>query len=263
MTETVQNLVEMSRALGEPAHDYVILGEGNSSAREYEETFWVKASGTSLNGIDKRGFVQVRLSPILALLEDGDASDGAVKAALAAAMVDPQSGARPSVETTFHAVALTLGEANYVGHTHPTAVNAILCSVQAREAFAGRLFPDEVVVCGPAPVFVPYTDPGLPLALSIRQEITRYKAEYDRAPKVVLLQNHGLIALGKSAAEVLRITAMLVKTARIILGAYTMGGPHFLSQADVDRIDTRPDELYRRTVLAEKAEAGSDQALRG
>ena len=263
MTKTLQNLVEMSRTLGEPVHDYVILGEGNSSAREDEETFWVKASGTSLNGIDESGFVQVRFGPVVSLLDKGTLSDEEVKEALASTMVDPQAGLRPSVETTFHAVALTRGEANYVGHTHPTAVNSILCSTRAREAFAGRLFPDEIVVCGPAPAFVPYTDPGLPLSLSIREEIDRYKAEFGRVPKVILLQNHGLIALGKSAAEVLRITAMFVKMARIILGAYTMGGPHFLSQMDVERIDTRPDELYRRRMLAEKAEAAADQAPRG
>ena len=226
------------------------MGEGNSSASEDEATFWVKASGTSLNGIEESGFVQVRLDPLLSLLEMSDFSDDEVKAALASAMIDSQSAFRPSVETTFHAVALTLGGANYVGHTHPPAVNSILCSTKAREAFAGRLFPDEIVVCGPAPAFVPYTDPGLPLALAIKSEILRYKTEYGRAPKVVLLQNHGLIALGKSAAEVLRITAMFVKTARIMLGAYTMGGPNFLSEADVARIDTRPDELYRRRMLA-------------
>lgn len=250
MSRILSNLAAMSRSLGDPASDYVILGEGNSSARDGEETLWVKASGTSLNGIDESGFVQVALSPIVTLLEESGLSDGQVKAALASAMIEQQASAHPSVETTFHAVALTLGEANYVGHTHPTAVNSILCSGQAREAFAGRLFPDEIVICGPAPVFVPYTDPGLPLALSIRQEIIRYKADYGRSPKVILLQNHGLIALGKSAAEVLQITAMMVKTARIILGTYTMGGPHFLSQLDVERIDTRPDELYRRRVLA-------------
>lgn len=240
----------MSRMLGDPASDCVILGEGNSSAREGEETFWVKASGTSLNNIDERGFVQVSLKSILAMLEDGKLSDSQVKGALASAMVDQDCSAQPSVETTFHAVALTLGEANYVGHTHPTAVNRILCSAQAKEAFSGRLFPDEIVICGPAPAFVPYTDPGLSLALSIRQEIIRYKTDYGRVPKVILLQNHGLIALGKSAGEVLQITAMMVKTSRIILGAYTMGGPHFLNRAEVERIDTRPDELYRRRMLA-------------
>jgi hypothetical protein len=47
MTQDVlAQLVELSNHLGNPANDYCILGEGNTSARADEGTFWVKASGT-------------------------------------------------------------------------------------------------------------------------------------------------------------------------------------------------------------------------
>jgi len=42
------------------------------------------------------------------------------------------------------------------------------------------------------------------------------------------------------------VTAMYVKAARVLLGTYALGGPHFLSPAAAARIHTRPDELYRR-----------------
>jgi hypothetical protein len=42
------------------------------------------------------------------------------------------------------------------------------------------------------------------------------------------------------------ITAMQVKTARIMLGTCALGGPHFLMQQAVERIHTRPDDQYRR-----------------
>ena len=42
---------------------------------------------------------------------------------------------------------------------------------------------------------------------------------------------------------------MAVKTARILLGTYAAGGPHYLSQNDVERIHTRPDEEIRRKLL--------------
>ncbi|MBE2220578.1 MAG: class II aldolase [Anaerolineae bacterium] len=249
MTTVLTELVQMSQTLGEPARDYVILGEGNTSARVDEKTFCVKASGTSLHGISEKGFVQINFEPVLALFEQDGLSDTAVKDALNAARVDQSIPFHPSVETTFHAMALTIGEANFIGHTHPTAVNSILCSQQAEAAIAGRLFPDEIVVCGPGPAFVPYTDPGLPLAKAIKESIERYQDENGRSPKVILMKNHGLIALGKTADEVLRITAMYVKTARIILGTYALGGPNFLTKADVARIDSRPDEHYRRKML--------------
>jgi len=139
----------------------------------------------------------------------------------------------------------------FVGHTHPIAINALTCSRGFEEAFSGRLFPDEIVMCGPAPVLIPYTDPGLPLAREIWRRINAYIDTYGERPRVILLQNHGLIALGRTAEQVENITAMMVKTARVLLGTYAVGGPHFLSTQQVDRIHTRPDEAYRRKLLGE------------
>lgn len=239
-------LVTMSNNLGDPALDYVILGEGNTSARADADTFWVKASGTELRTIEASGFVRVRFDRVLALLDAGDLSDDEVKAGLEAAKVDPAVTARPSVETVLHALALQLEGVHFVGHTHPTAVNTVLCSQQAEEAVSGRLFPDHIVYCGPASVYVPYTDPGVPLARAIRDSIAQYVDEYREVPKVILMQNHGLIVLGRTGQEVEDVTAMAVKAARVLLGTYTLGGPHFLTAQAVDRIHTRPDEAYRR-----------------
>jgi rhamnose utilization protein RhaD (predicted bifunctional aldolase and dehydrogenase) len=118
--------------------------------------------------------------------------------------------------------------------------------VHAEDAIAGRLFPDEIVYCGPASVYVPYTDPGLPLARKVRDLIDEYLDAYGEVPKVILLQNHGLIALGQSAQQVKNITAMCVKAARVLLGTVAFGGPNFLSAEAAARIHTRPDEHYRR-----------------
>jgi rhamnose utilization protein RhaD (predicted bifunctional aldolase and dehydrogenase) len=244
--EVLVQLIDMSRHLGDPGLDYAILGEGNTSALIDDDTFWVKASGEELRTIEAGGFVQVRFEPVLDLLQRDGLDDQAVKAALEAAKVDPGARVRPSVETVLHAIALQLEGVCFVGHTHPTAVNALLCSQKAEEAIAGRLFPDEIVYCGPAPTYIRYADPGVPLARSVRDAIGRHLDEHRESPKVILLQNHGLITLGRTASEVENVTAMYVKTARVILGAYAMGGPHFLTQEAVDRIHTRPDEQYRR-----------------
>lgn len=244
-----QQLIALSRHLGDPSLDYVILGEGNTSARIERDTFLVKASGAELRTIGATGFVQVRFDRVLALLEVSELGDAEVKAGLEEARVDPAATARPSVETVLHALALRLEDVRFVGHTHPSAVNAILCSQRAEEAFAGRLFPDEIVVCGPAPVFIPYTDPGVPLARAVRRAVADHCTEYGQPPKVILMQNHGLIALGNTAREVENITAMCVKAARVLLGTYALGGPNFLSALSAARIHTRPDEEYRRKQL--------------
>ena len=47
MSEQLQQLIEMSRALGDPREDLVILGEGNTSARADDSSF-VMATASAL-----------------------------------------------------------------------------------------------------------------------------------------------------------------------------------------------------------------------
>ncbi len=247
--EILNELIALSNHLGEPARDYVIMGEGNTSARADENSFWVKASGCELRTLNADGLVRVSFGRVLALLGRAGVTDLEVKEGLTAAKLDPEVSAHPSVETLLHALCLGLEGVNFIGHTHPTAINSLTCSVGFENAFTGRLFPDEIVVCGPAPLLVPYTDPGVPLARKIKQLLAEYMDRYGLPPRVLLLQNHGMIALGRSAAQVENITAMMVKTARILLGTYAAGGPHFMPQTEVERIYGRPDEHYRQRLL--------------
>lgn len=250
MTDDILNqLVALSNTLGRPDRDCAILGEGNTSARADADSFYVKSSGTELRTITAQGFVRVSFGRARDLLATDGLTDAAVKAGLAAAKVDPAAAGHPSVETLLHALCLELPGIHFVGHTHPTAVNALTCSAGFEAAFAGRLFPDEIVVCGIAPLLVPYTDPGVPLARRVGALISDHVDRYGEPPRVILMQNHGLIALGRSARQVEDVTAMMVKTCRVLLGTFAAGGPRFLTQKDVDRIHTRPDELYRRQQL--------------
>ena len=108
-----------------------------------------------------------------------------------------------------------------------------------------------MVVCGPAPAVVPYVDPGFALARAVQAELERYTDLHGGPPKLLLLENHGLVALGQSAREVLNITLMADKWARTLLGTYALGGPRFLPRSEVARIDARLDEHYRRARLVE------------
>jgi rhamnose utilization protein RhaD (predicted bifunctional aldolase and dehydrogenase) len=245
----LEQLVALSNELGRPEHDYVILGEGNTSARADDKSFYVKGSGTQLRTITGEGFARVAFEPVLAMVQKPDMSDADVKSALTAAKIDPSTGPHPSVETLLHALCLQLPGVNFIGHTHATAINMLTCSVGFEQAYAGRLFPDEIVSCGPAPVLVPYTDPGVPLAVEVWRRVQNYIDQYGEQPKLILIQNHGPIVLGKSPQHVLDVMAMAVKTARVLLGTFAAGGPRFLSEHDVNRIHTRPDELYRRQQL--------------
>ncbi len=245
-SEILNDLITLSRSLGEPIRDLAMLGEGNTSALIDTETFYVKASGKTMATADANSFVEVSLKRALEILNGPDLSDRKVREALLNSKTDQNDPKMPSVETFLHAYLLSLTDINFVGHTHPTAVNAILCSQHSKEAVSGRLFPDEIVCCGPAICYVDYTDPGLPLARHLKQRVEEFIDEHNMAPKVILMENHGFIATGKTIRDVETATSMYVKTARILAGTFVMGGPRFLTPENVARIHTRPDEHYRQ-----------------
>ncbi len=242
-------LLELSHQLGREERRLAILGEGNTSTRISAETFLVKASGSNLATLSDAGVTECNFKALLPLLDKKAMTDTAIDETLFASRLNLDAK-KPSVEAIFHAYLLTLPGVNFVGHTHPIAVNQLLCSKHARPFAQRRLFPDEVVCCGVESVFVPYSDPGLKLAQAIRAAVVAYIKRLARAPRVILLENHGLIALGATPEAVLAATLMGAKAAEIFVGAATVGGqPRFLTPAQVTRIAGRPDEHYRQKAL--------------
>lgn len=249
MSAPLQALVAMSHALADPALDAVILGEGNTSCRAGDGTFFVKGSGCQLGSIRPEQFALLRTDRLLPLFEREDASQAELDAAYRAALDPASPPVRPSVETLFHAACLALPGVEVVAHTHPAAVNALTCCVNFPRVLEGRMFPDEAVVLGSHSVCIPYLDPGFTLAKAIREAVHNHLRYHGRAPKTVYLQNHGLIALAANPTEALNITAMAIKAARIRLGALAGGGIHRLPEGEVGHIVNRPDEVYRAKVL--------------
>ena len=245
MSDVLPQLIEMTRYLANPAKEFAILGEGNTSARIDDDTFYVKASGTSMVNIDANGFVKVSISKVTPLLDDLGAGDKEVQEAVQHAMIDPPEGKRPSVEAILHAILLQVPEFSFIGHTHPTYTATLLCSKKCEEAVEGRLFPDQIVSMKHKSVYVPYTDPGLPLAREVKKRFEAYVDEQGVLPSVIMMQNHGLIVMGNSPRAVASGTEMTEKSSKVIVGTYAMGGPNFLAPKDVARIFTRPDEAYR------------------
>jgi len=248
MARTTAALVDLARALGESSLNLVVLAEGNVSERTSDSTFAVKASGRSMAEAEDGDIVDLRIDPLLALLNDASADDMTVAAALADARTNAHAP-MPSVETLLHLVCQQLDEVSFVAHTHPVDVNALLCSVRPTILVEGALFPDQVVVLGLHQLFVPYADPGLPLARLARRLIDEHVVAHGAAPKVIYLQNHGMFALGRSAHEVFSITVMARKVAQITLGTLAAGGPAYLSDEAAQRIDSRDDEVARRAEL--------------
>jgi len=246
---TLRGLLDLSHELGREERKLAILGEGNASTRSAADRFLVKASGANLATLGRSGVTECRFGGLLDLLNQRNIPDEEIGRRLLASRVDA-GAAKPSVEAVFHAYLLTLPGVAYVGHTHPVAVNALLCSRHARAFAARRLFPDQIVCCGTESVLVPYTDPGLPLALAIRRGVVAFGRRVGALPRVILLENHGLIALGPTPGSVLAATLMAVKSAEIFAAAAAAGGGvRFLAPNQVRRIAGRSDEHHRQKVL--------------
>jgi rhamnose utilization protein RhaD (predicted bifunctional aldolase and dehydrogenase) len=192
MDQNLKELVEVSQFYGSDKA-FVIAGGGNTSFKD-ENHIWIKASGVALETIDEKGFVTLSREKLKKVSTSTYSSDSTrreaeVKADLAAAIVSSGNN-RPSVETSMHEII----DYQFVVHTHPTKVNALMCSCNA-QAKCHELFGDQSL-------FIPYTDPGYILFKKVETEIAGYKAKHGKAPQVIFLENHGVFVAADTVAEI-------------------------------------------------------------
>ena len=251
-------LLDLAHDLGDGRH-MAIVGEGNVSGKLDARHFLIKASGTRMSTLQPQELVGVDARPLLAALAGGeDLTDQEIERLLLEARTDPDA-LKPSVESLFHAWLLTLPGIRIIGHVHAIAVNQVLCSPRKRDFAVRRVIPDQVVYCGVESVLVPYVDPGFTLARRIAGEVETFRKRTGVLPKTILLENHGVIALGTQHTEVIAALAMAEKAARIFVGAAALGGPVFMDESEVHRIAGRTDEHYRQRML-QRHQPRSDHA---
>ena len=225
----LDDLVSLARRFGEDP-EFTRGGGGNISVK-VDGVLYIKASGTSLAALTPQSVIGLQIGPLMELLEGSPVrpvaggTDEVMQVALGA-RVGTFDDRRPSVECLFHAL---LPE-RFVLHTHPTTVNALTCAKRGAE-IAGKLL-------GSGVLWIPYTDPGLPLARVIR-DVRRSHEERTRtpAPRTMLLQNHGLIVAGDSTAEIEETSARLVTA----IEAHLADAPA-ISWGEVGRIGATADK---------------------
>jgi len=188
----LKKLIEISRFYGDNP-DFVIAGGGNTSCKD-DNTLWIKASGIPLAGITEDGFVSLSRKG-LSQIENGSFSDDPVlreeevKEQMRRAIIAPKD-LRPSVETSLH----NLIDYNYVVHTHPTLVNALMCANDVEKEVKARF--------GEKAILMKYTDPGYILFKKLQVRIAAYKADHGMAPPLIFLQNHGVFVGGDTLEEI-------------------------------------------------------------
>ena len=241
-------LIALTRALGAPDRDQVILAEGNTSQLLDGDRIAVKASGTGMATVSAEDFVVVDLEPLTALLSDDSATQADLTAALDAGEIGGRRR-RGSIETLVHVAVQAVAPSPFVGHTHPTAVVGLLASVVGPGAWDRHVYSDEAVVIG-RPLYVPYAQPGIELGRVFHRALARRHAETGELPALVLLGNHGIVAIAPTADGIQAVCEMAVKGARVRQIAYSAGGVAPLSAEAVDKFFARDDIAERRGSLA-------------
>jgi len=219
----IKELLDLSYEISE----YTICGEGNVSMRQDENSFLIKASGTSLHTLSEEDLTLCNTNGVQTEL----------------------SHKKPSIETLFHAwIMKTFPEINFIAHTHPPHTTKILCSNQLYQFANNRWFPDQIVRNGTKSCVVPYAPPGEAILKLVEKHVSKF-VEYERFfPKLILLQNHGIITASASKKDCAAATLMCEKSANIFVGAKLLGGVKFLTRQEVSDVDTCPNENYRRNM---------------
>lgn len=243
-----EELLDLTRSLGRPERDLVILAEGNTSELLADGRMVVKASGSNMASATADDFVTVDVEPFLDLLQREDSTQEEVTTALDAGVVGGRRR-RGSIEALVHVAVQAVSPVQFVGHTHPTAILGLMASVRAQDAYDYWVYSDEAVVLG-RPLFVPYASPGVELGRVFYRSLQGYVDQHGQLPQLVLLGNHGIVAIASSAAGVDGISAMAVKGARIRATAYAIGGVSPIPTESVANFFARQDISERRGNLA-------------
>ncbi|WP_424766488.1 class II aldolase/adducin family protein [Paenibacillus sp. sgz302251] len=192
-------LVLMSKYAGE-RFDLIQAGGGNSSVKFEDGRMAIKASGYLLSDLDtKRGYSIVNNEMVCEILSTEQVLQASPKKAreelsaqlLQRTILTPES--RPSIETFLHAIL-----SKYTLHTHPVTVNAVTCLENWKEILM-ELF-------GPEILLVSYDTPGVELALRLKDSLNNFLRIHGSKPKIVFLQNHGLITTSDNYEDIQTIT---------------------------------------------------------
>lgn len=221
-TSQIEDILDLAYTISE----YTICGEGNVSVRE-GNNFKVKASGTSLHTLEE---CDLTLCDI-----NGKQLD--------------ESHKKPSIEVFFHAwIMRKFPQINFISHTHPPHTTKILCSESIYDFADNRWFPDQIVRNGTKSCVVPYASPGKDTLDMVEKSVIEFINRERFFPKLILLQNHGIIIASASKKDCAAATLMCEKSAEIFVGAKLLGGIKFLSPQEVLDVDKCPNENYRRNM---------------
>jgi len=185
------------------AHGFVVACEGNLSVRLDQDRILVTPAGAC------KGY----LAPEDLLIAD---LSGVVLCGTR----------RPSTEIQMHLLYYRLRpDVRAVCHAHPPTATGFAAAGRALE---DAVLPEVIVGLDKIPL-APYGTPGTwELCARLEPLATKYDA--------VLLENHGVVTCGQDLTTAYQRLETVEQFAKILLTAESLGGPHFLSHTEVQKL---------------------------
>jgi L-fuculose-phosphate aldolase len=184
---------------------WVAANDGNVSVRLADGTFLATPTGISKAFITPEKLVRI------------DAAGGVIEAA---------DGYKPSSEIKMHLRCYEeRGDVGAVVHAHPPTATGFAV---ANRALDGYTMVEAVLAIGSVPV-TPY---GTPSTYEVPDAIAPYLQEHD----VLLLRNHGALAVGCDLLTAYYRMETLELWAHISLNAHLLGGAVELPREDIDKL---------------------------
>lgn len=184
---------------------WVAANDGNVSARLEDGTFLATPTGMSKSFITPDKLVRIDA--------DGNVLEGA-------------PGLRPSSEIKMHLRCYQeRPDVNAVLHAHPPTATGYAVAHKALDEYS---MIETVIAIGSVPV-TPY---GTPSTYEVPEAIAPYLGEHD----VVLLMNHGALAVGSDVITAYYRMETLELFAKISLTAHLLGGAKEISRENIDRL---------------------------
>lgn len=184
---------------------WVAANDGNVSAKLEDGTFLATPTGMSKSFITPEKLVHID--------RDGKVLEGL-------------EGYRPSSEIKMHLKCYELrDDVGAVVHAHPPVATGYAVANKALDEYS---MIETVIAIGSVPV-TPY---GTPSTNEVPEAIAPYLPEHD----VMLLQNHGALAVGSDIITAYYRMESLELFAKISLNAHLLGGAEELSMENINRL---------------------------
>jgi L-fuculose-phosphate aldolase len=198
LTDARRNVIELSRRL---RPDGLVVGTSGNISIRYEDSILITPTGLDYD--------QLTVDDICVLSLSGEILDGRLK---------------PSTETPMHLAAYRDDSVWAVVHTHSpyaTALSTVIDELPPIHYMMSTL--------GPSVRVAPYATPAsTELAEAMQLGLTNRLA--------VILQNHGTITVGATAAEAYRNAVNLEWLAALYYRARLLGSPRILNDSEMEMV---------------------------